>query len=86
MKRRQVPSSSRVPAPPWLQVTTRGLKHFGAAQADGHLAVGEATRVARHRLEQARDEWCREKGCWRPGTKTCEEAGLPPCDARRAAE
>lgn len=61
-RRKQQPESARTlreVAPLWISQYLQGLRRFNGDTA--------AWREARH-------EWCRTKGCWRPGTKTCAEA------------
>jgi hypothetical protein len=80
MKRRK-PSEAAVarPKPPsWIVHRVVGLLHIGGRDAVGDLVLGEEVH---QKLQESRDEWCRTKGCWRPGTKTCVQAGSRPCDA-----
>ncbi|GIF16212.1 hypothetical protein [Actinoplanes teichomyceticus] len=83
MRRREKsrPGGERLKPPRWIVHRVVGLMHFGGRDAEGALVLGDETR---ERLQSARDEWCRDNGCWRPGP-SCAEAGEQPCAGRRAA-
>jgi hypothetical protein len=83
MRRREQPRPDRTEAPPWICYTYRGLRHFGGVRPDGALVLGGDAYA---RLTEAQDAWCRENGCWRPGSKTCDEVGPRPCPARREVD
>jgi hypothetical protein len=75
---------TRPPAPRWIWSPMDGIKHFGGVTPEGHIVIGGD---ARRQLEQARDDWCLTQGCWRPGTKTCEQVAPigKDCGARERA-
>ena len=69
--------ATRSNPPRWIWNSLDGIKHFGGLDAEGQIVIGGHGRQL---LNEARDQWCRDKGCWRPGTKTCIEATNRPCD------
>lgn len=94
MARRREPEEAPgvpTPTPPgWILRTLDALREFHQrGLADGPRRRGGPWTVPEGFTQwwkAERDGWCRKNGCWRTG-KTCEKAGLKPCDAyRQAAE
>jgi hypothetical protein len=74
-RRRTAPAEDRPvrsEPPLWMVNLGSGIARFGSDLV-----------ATRQQMRQAQDDWCLSKGCWRPGTKTCEEALEGPCDAQR---
>lgn len=74
-------SAERPAAPRRIWNSLAGMRHFGGTDAQGHIVIGGPGRQL---LDAARNAWCRDRGCWRPGTKTCTQVYGRPCAARKA--